>query len=634
MSGWSRLLGTAVIASAVGFGSGCDDDPTGPPPPGPPAQITVVSGGNQTATAGTMLPAPIVVKVTDSAGVALRGIAVDFTAQGGGSASAATTTDSLGMATAQWTLGTSTAQPQRLHVRVVHATAQPETTVSATATAGAAAASTRTGGDAQQGDIGQPLATPLSVRVNDQFGNPVPGVQVAWVVTSGGGSVSAGVQPTDSSGTSRVIWTLGSRLDVPQRVVAQAPVGGAITFTATPRLPTSATLTAVAGAPTSGVVGREIAAPFEVLLRLANGTPVEGATVNWSVVSGPATVSPTTTVTSTNGRAAARLTLGNTPGQVILAANVAGLPEVRFNVTSNADVPATVTIVGGNNQSAPVGTSLPLPQTVSVADRFGNLLTGANVAWTVTSGGGSVTPTTSTTDATGRTGTSWRLGNSAGTQTVTASVGTASATFTATAQGGAVTSITLSPATATLQPGNTQQITVVLRDQFGNVVTGRTPAFTSSDTLVATVSSAGLVTAIADGSAEITASIDGRSETVAITVFTPPSIPARPSNLEASELSTTSVALTWELNSTNATRLQIEYRQVGTTNWLEGPQLAGHVTAANVGGLEPQTDYEFRIYACNNLGCSQPSEPALGHTLLQLLLAALGAVAFRKTALR
>jgi hypothetical protein len=475
----------------------------------------------------------------------------------------------------------------------------------------------------------------LAIRVSDQFGNPLAGVPVAWVVTSGGGAVSASVQPTDSTGTSRVTWTLGARLDEPQRVIGQAPVGSPVTFTATPRLPTTATLTAVAGAPTSGTVGQQIATPFEVLLRLPNGTPVQGATVNWAVVAGPATVAPASNTTASNGRASARLTLGNTPGQVILSATVAGLPEVRFNVTANADAPANVTAVNGNNQTAPVGTLLPLAATVSVTDRFGNPLTGVAVTWTVTSGGGTVTPTSSVTDATGRTGTSWRLGNAAGAQTITASVaGTTGAVFTATATGGAVTSITLSPTTINLQPGGQQQITVVLRDQFINIVTGRTPTFVSSDTLVARVNATGLVTAIADGTAVVSVSIDGRVETATVTVFTPPSIPARPSHLEASEVSTSVVGLTWQLNSTNATRLTIEYRQVGTTNWLEGPQLAGHVTTANVGGLETQTDYEFRIAACNNLGCSPFSDIALGHTLLDALIAVLVPAPLREGLLR
>lgn len=73
--------------------------------------------------------------------------------------------------------------------------------------------------------------------------------------------------------------------------------------------------------------------------------------------------------------------------------------------------------------------------------------------------------------------------------------------------GGFVTSIVISPATASIAVGGTQQFTAVAKDSMGNVVTGAALVWASSNTAVATVSNAGLATAKAAGSAGITASI-------------------------------------------------------------------------------------------------------------------------------
>lgn len=82
----------------------------------------------------------------------------------------------------------------------------------------------------------------------------------------------------------------------------------------------------------------------------------------------------------------------------------------------------------------------------------------------------------------------------------------------------AVSQVTISPATLTLQAGATQQLTATLTDADGNVLSGRTVTWASSNLAVATVTGAGLVTAVAAGSATITATSEGQSGTVDLTV--------------------------------------------------------------------------------------------------------------------
>lgn len=72
---------------------------------------------------------------------------------------------------------------------------------------------------------------------------------------------------------------------------------------------------------------------------------------------------------------------------------------------------------------------------------------------------------------------------------------------------GTITSIVISPVSASIAVGGTQQFTAVAKDAMGNTVTGAALVWASSDTAVATVNNAGLATAKAAGSAGITASI-------------------------------------------------------------------------------------------------------------------------------
>jgi hypothetical protein len=87
--------------------------------PGAPAAITVVSGNNQSAFAGTVLALPAVLKVTDQFGNAIAGGSMVFTlSTGGGSLMGSTTAvaDANGTVTApQWKLG-NLAIPQALSV--------------------------------------------------------------------------------------------------------------------------------------------------------------------------------------------------------------------------------------------------------------------------------------------------------------------------------------------------------------------------------------------------------------------------------------------------------------------------------------------------------------------------------------
>ena len=97
----------------------------------------------------------------------------------------------------------------------------------------------------------------------------------------------------------------------------------------------------------------------------------------------------------------------------------------------------TMAIVSGDGQSSPVGQATANPLVVSVT-AGGTAVSGVQVSWSVTGGGGSVNPTTSTTGANGQASTTLTLGATAGANTVTASVTGATGSpvaFTATGTG-------------------------------------------------------------------------------------------------------------------------------------------------------------------------------------------------------
>jgi len=103
--------------------------------------------------------------------------------------------------------------------------------------------------------------------------------------------------------------------------------------------------------------------------------------------------------------------------------------------TTEPDTDPVVASAGGNGQSGNVGEALGAPVVVRVT-RSGTPEAGATVGWTVTGGGGSVSPATSTTDGSGNASTSWTLGPAAGPNALQASVAGATGspiTFTATA---------------------------------------------------------------------------------------------------------------------------------------------------------------------------------------------------------
>jgi hypothetical protein len=104
-SGWSLILGCAVVASTIACG-----DASGPETRAP-AIVTLVSGDAQLSpVVGSKLPLPLTIKVSDAQGKGLSGITVTWATGSGSLNPTSSVTDANGTASVEWTLGTVAGQ--------------------------------------------------------------------------------------------------------------------------------------------------------------------------------------------------------------------------------------------------------------------------------------------------------------------------------------------------------------------------------------------------------------------------------------------------------------------------------------------------------------------------------------------
>lgn len=457
--------------------------------PDVPKNILLDGGNNQTGTAGTALGTPLSVKITDAQNVPIAGVAVTWTAQGGGlvdgETSTITATDANGIARVTRTLGN---QPKAYTTTAARTglTGSPVSFTS-TATVGAAAKLELTTQPSAAASSGAVFAQQPVVQLRDAVGNNVP--QAGVSITA---SVSGGVQ---LNGTRTVQTDANGRAAFTGLAIAAAAGSYTLTFT-----PTSASLTAAtsntiqlaAGAPAKLVLvtppsagtasGQTFAQQPVVEVQDATGNAVGGAgrTVTVELASGPGTLGGTVS-TTTNGSHRAvftNLRITGTAGAHTLRFKSSGLTEVvSGTITVGAGGASQIAAQGGDNQTAVAGGVVSPPPSVLVRDAGGNPVAGVQVTFAVASGGGTIDDATPTTNASGiATLGSWRLGPTAGTNTVRATVaGLAGSpvTFTATGLAGPAAKLAIiTQPSASVSNGQTfpQQPVVEVQDANGNAV--------------------------------------------------------------------------------------------------------------------------------------------------------------------
>jgi hypothetical protein len=293
-----------------------------------------------------------------------------------------------------------------------------------------------------------------------------------------------------------------------------------------------AALQAIGSETFSGTVGATLHDQPGVIVRDQNGDPLPEQPVSFTSSAPPQPV-PATVLTDMEGRATPTMwELPRTSGTTTLTASVAGLSAtMTFVVTllpgppTQADVaPATASEPSTNNQTAAVGSSIPLPPRVKVSDQYGNGVPNTAVTFAVTSGGGVVVPVTPVqTDASGiARPTSWTMGTSPGANVLRATVqGIATpVTVTATAVAGPPASILAAQSATTAPVNGTITASATVRDAYGNPVGGAAVTFVPTAPTNAAVTSANPATTNTLGVATATWRLDtlARTNTLTATV--------------------------------------------------------------------------------------------------------------------
>ncbi len=249
--------------------------------------------------------------------------------------------------------------------------------------------------------------------------------------------------------------------------------------------------------------------------RDANSAPLSAAD--------SAAVKPRFTLVST-GRA---VTLDTATGAVVAKAN--GTDTVR----ATADTSSISLVVGvrqraialalasGNAQSDTIGGTLPAPIAVTPTDTHGNPVPGFAVRFAVTGGGGSLSDTVKSTDASGLAGSRWTLGGALGTNSALAFASgltgsPVSFTATATPAHASPTASLITVSRSTIQSGETATLTLQAKDASGNNETtgGLTVVFGASGS-----TSAGTISPTTDrGDGTYTATFTGTTAGSATTI--------------------------------------------------------------------------------------------------------------------
>jgi hypothetical protein len=189
-------------------------------------------------------------------------------------------------------------------------------------------------------------------------------------------------------------------------------------------------------------------------------------------------------------------------------------------VAGVALIPTLLSCGGGTTEPVPILTTLTLSfptgtiqvgqsaaTSVSAADQFGAAIAPGSVSWST---GSSAIATVNVNGVV--------TGVAVGQTQVIASAGGKQAQASVTVVPIPVQLVSVTPPAATLDIGASQQLTATPLDIGGNVLSGRVVTWATSDQAKATVSSTGLVTALAAGAATITATSEGKSGGSQITV--------------------------------------------------------------------------------------------------------------------
>lgn len=338
--------------------------------------------------------ATMTVSVTDANGNPVEGIKVNFRGTSVTLSSTSVETDSQGFAEI---LVTST----EVGLKTVSASLadKPTEVISRLLNASADVNSaTITSLEIPEGQVMVAQDVAVKAHVNDQFGNPVAHQPVIFSAEpSSQMIISQNTVSTNTQGVAEVTMT-------PERngsyMVKASLANGASIEKQLEAIDEKLTLTA--SSPLIGV-NSPTGATLTATLTSANGTPVEGQVINFSVTPEGATLSGGKVRTNSSGQA-----------PVVLTSNKVGTYTVTASFHNGVTIQTQTTVkVTGNSSTAHVASFIADPSTIAatntdlstlkatVEDGSGNLIEGLTVYFALKSGSATLTSLTAVTDQNG-----------------------------------------------------------------------------------------------------------------------------------------------------------------------------------------------------------------------------------------
>ncbi len=373
-SAYLRLGTTAGINTVIVSAAGLSGSPitfTAVGEASSPALMYKISGDGQKGSLGQPLPLPLVVAVNDSFSNAIVNHPVTFRVTKGngtvdGQNSVTVTTNQLGRASVNFTLGTESFQNEITVVSQYLGMDIPTYPSPLVFTATTAPGDPRNlvyiSGNYQIGAYNSDLPQPFKVQVTDYLGVPIANHEVIFYAISPGASFSGAtrvVKRTDENGYAQVTATVGSEYGTNNNIYeARAEFQGVplnnspVQFFASSRLSTATRMIYVYGNNLTGTVGEFLIDSLKVKAVDAQDNPVANHPITFEVLPGtiPAYLNgqynTLVVPTGANGIAKVAVKLGAVPGRVQVRAtttdgrvDLLGSP-IDFELTAQIGAPS------------------------------------------------------------------------------------------------------------------------------------------------------------------------------------------------------------------------------------------------------------------------------------------------------
>ena len=480
----------------------------------PPASVDLAGGSPQNTQINAAFPAPLQVTVRDGGGTPMPGIVVAFSAPPAGASatlsSTVTVTNSAGVARVN-----ATARPTAGSYSVIATVSGlPPVVFTLNNDLGPPTTLTAAAGTPQSILVNGSFPSPLQVLVRDAGGNALSGVTVNFSAPASGASatLSSATALTNASGIASVTATANGIAGAYSVTGSVAGASGAI-FSLANNAGPPASIAATSGIAQTAAVDTQFAA-LQVTVRDSTGNPVAGAPVDFAAPSSGsfATLSATTALTNTSGVASVTATARGAAGAYTVAASVGGVASpASFNLTNSPGAPASISVAAGSPQSASVNSAFGSPLQVTVRDSGSNLVSGATVSFSTPASGARavLSSATAVTNAAGLATITATANTVAGSYSVSAAVSgvTTPATFALSNLAGVQASITAAGGTPQSAPVATvfaAAFQALVRDAFGNPVSGATVTYSTPSTGANVSPSATTATTNASGVAAVT----------------------------------------------------------------------------------------------------------------------------------